>query len=264
MPCRSAEDLHLDVPRLLDVLLQVDAAVLEGLLGLLPGRGLRPALQADVVAGDAHAAAAAAGRRLDQHRVADLVGQRQRLGLVLDQPLAAGHDGDAGLLGELAGLVLVAQPPHRLLRRADELDLARAADLGEVGVLRQEAVAGVDGLDVGDLGGADDARDLQVALGGSGRADADGLVGQVQIRRIAVGLAEDGHDLDAQVAAGADDPQGDLAAVGDQDALEHRQCAVGSGRLAVANRILGFRPWDRRGKALYRTRRAERFRRGSR
>ena len=33
-------------------------------------------------------------------------------------------------------------------------------------------------------------------------------------------------DLDAQVPAGADDPQGDLAAVGDQDALKHRASVV--------------------------------------
>ena len=32
-----AEDLHLDVARLLDVFLQVDAAVLEGALGFLAG-----------------------------------------------------------------------------------------------------------------------------------------------------------------------------------------------------------------------------------
>ena len=86
------------------------------------------------------------------------MGQLQRLVLVVDQPFAAGHDRHAGLLGQLAGLVLVAQRLHRFLRRADELDLAVAADLGEVGVLREEAVAGMDGLHVGDLGGADDAR----------------------------------------------------------------------------------------------------------
>ena len=89
------------------------------------------------------------------------------------------------------------------------------------GVFREEAVAGMDGLHVGDLGGADDAADLEIALGGGGRADADGLVGQVEIGGAAVGLAEDGHDLDAQIAAGADDPQGDLTAIGNQDALKH-------------------------------------------
>ena len=43
---------------------------------------------------------------------------------------------------------------------------------------RQEAVAGMDRLDVGDLGGGDDARDVEVALGGRRPADADRLVGE--------------------------------------------------------------------------------------
>src|SRR3712207_8931190 len=70
--------------------------------------------------------------------------------------------------------------PYTTLFRsgADELDLARAADLGEVGVLGEEAVTGVDGLDVRHLGGGDDAVHLQVALARRRLADADGLVGE--------------------------------------------------------------------------------------
>ena len=50
------------------------------------------------------------------------------------------------------------------MRRADELDVALAADLGEVGVLREEAVAGVNRLDVRLFGGGDDAWNLEIAL----------------------------------------------------------------------------------------------------
>src|SRR5262249_36253232 len=86
---------------------------------------------------------------------------------------------------------------------------------------RQEAVAGMDGLRVGDLGSGDDARDVQVALGRRGWADADGIVGELEVRRIAIGLAVDDHAFDAEVLAGADDAQSDFASVRDQDALEH-------------------------------------------
>ena len=96
------EDLHLDVARLFDVLFQVNAAVLEGLLRFLPGR-LEARFQAHVIAGHAHAASAAAGRRLDQHRVADLIGECERLGLLGDQAVAAGDDGHAGLAGRSCG-----------------------------------------------------------------------------------------------------------------------------------------------------------------
>src|SRR5205807_8151120 len=97
-----AEQLDLDVARPVDVALQVDAAVLEGALGLAAG-GLEARLERRLVAGHAHAAAAAAGRRLDEHREADGPRERERLSLILDEALAAGHDGDAGLLGQLAG-----------------------------------------------------------------------------------------------------------------------------------------------------------------
>ena len=135
------------------------------------------------MSGHAHAAAAAAGRRLDQHGKAELVGERNGLGLVLDQPFAAGHGGHVDFLGQLPGGVLVAQQRHRLVRGADEVDLATAADLGEMGVFGQKAVAGMNRLHVADLGGADDAVDLQVAVGGLGRADADRLRRPVRGRR---------------------------------------------------------------------------------
>ncbi len=67
------------------------------------------------------------------------------------------------------------------------------------------------------------ARDLEIAFGRRRGADADGLVGQVEIGRAAVGLAEDGHDLDAEVPAGPDDAQGDFTTVGNQDALKHNE-----------------------------------------
>jgi hypothetical protein len=47
------------------------------------------------------------------------------------------------------------------------------------------------------------------------------LVGQFQVGGAAVGLAEDGHRLHAELAAGADHAQGDLTAIGDQDPFEH-------------------------------------------
>ena len=47
-------------------------------------------------------------------------------------------------------------------RGPDERDVRRPAGLGELGVLRQEAVARVDRVGAGDLGGGDDVGDAQV------------------------------------------------------------------------------------------------------
>ena len=157
------QDLDFDVPGPFDQFLQVHARVAEGRLGF--GLSLRHGrLQRQVVAGHPHAFAAAAGGRLDQHGEADFVSDLGGLVLVVDQALAAGHHRHAGRPGHPAGRVLVAQHLHGFRRGADEVDVATAADLVEMRVLGQEAVAGMNRLDVAHFGGADDPVDLQVAL----------------------------------------------------------------------------------------------------
>ena len=78
-----AEHLDLDMARIDDEFLDEDAVVAEG------GRGfrLRPRKAFRHLAGrmgDAHALAAAAGRRLDHHRIADLVGDLHGMRRVFD------------------------------------------------------------------------------------------------------------------------------------------------------------------------------------
>ena len=95
-------------------------------------------------------------------------------------------------------------------------------DLGEARVLRQEAVAGVHGVGAGDLAGGEQARHVEIALGGGRRADAHALVGEAHVHGIGVGRRVHGHRGDADFLAGAQDPERDLPAVGDQDLFEHR------------------------------------------
>ena len=80
----------------------------------------------------------------------------------------------------------------------------------------------MDRLHVADLGGTDHAVDPQVAVGRAGRPHADRLVGQFKVRGPAVGLAENGDRLHAQLTAGADHTQGDFAPIGYQNPFEHR------------------------------------------
>jgi hypothetical protein len=63
-------------------------------------------------------------------------------------------------------------------RRTDELDARLGADLREAGILGEEAVAGVDGVGVGDLGRRHEVGDVEVGIGAGRTADADGLVGE--------------------------------------------------------------------------------------
>ena len=141
-----AEDLHLDVARALDHLLEVEPAVAEG--GLRLGAGLRhQALELAHVGGDADAAAAAAGRRLDHHRESrcDFAVARACLGIV-DPAVAAGNAGTPAASRRLACRDLVAHQADRLGARADEDQAGAAHRVGEAGILREKAVAGMDGV----------------------------------------------------------------------------------------------------------------------
>ncbi len=175
------DHLHLDVAAALDVLLDEEGVVAER-AARLAGRGGLRLLELGLLADDAHALAATTGGRLHEHGESSV--------------LASRHDRDAGCHGDLAGVVLARHRLHRLGRRADPDEAGVGDGAGEAGVLGQEAVAGVHGLGsgrerLGDLGGR-----VEVVTGADGRADAEPV-------------------------AGAGDPGSDLAAVGDEDRLEH-------------------------------------------
>ncbi len=69
-----AQHLDLDMPRVGEIFLEIDGIVAEGGLGLDARRGER-GLELVLDVGDLHAAAAAAGGGLDQHRIADVARQ---------------------------------------------------------------------------------------------------------------------------------------------------------------------------------------------
>ena len=215
-----AEHLHLDVARLGDELFDQHPVVAERALRLALGGG-QGGLELVGVVDPAHALAAAAGHRLDQHGKADVAGrglERVR-GLVL--AVIAGYDGHPGVLHQLLGRVLQPHGPDRVGRRADEGEAGRSTRLGESRVFGQEAVAGVDGLRAGAPGRVDDGVGLQVAVGGRGRADVHRLVGHAHVQRLGVGVGIDRDGRDAHLPRRADHAAGDLPAVGDQDLGEH-------------------------------------------
>ncbi len=70
-----------------------------------------------------------------------------------ENPFGAWKNRNASGLHGGARFFLLTHQAHHVRRRADELDVAGFDHLGEVGVLAEEAVAGMDGVHVGDLGG---------------------------------------------------------------------------------------------------------------
>ena len=88
--------------------------------------------------------------------------------------------------------------------------------------LGQKAVARMYGLGARRLAGFDDLVHHKVGFGGRRGTDVDGLVGHVDVQRVAVGVRIDRHRLDSHLACGLDDAAGDLATICDQNFLEHR------------------------------------------
>ncbi len=128
----------------------------------------------------------------------------------------AGRDGHTG--GDHPRLGRVLQPMARML---SGLGPTRPAGgnhaFGELGIFRQEAIAGVDRLGPAVARGAEDARGVQIAFARRGRADQNGLVGHADVQRLRIGLGIDRDGAQAHLARGTDDAAGDLAAISDEE-----------------------------------------------
>ena len=104
---------------------------------------------------------------------------------------------------------------------ADEDDAGLRERPWEGLALGQEAVARMHRLGAALLAGVDDLVDDEIALGSGRRSDRNGLVGHFDVKRIPIGVGIDRDGLDTHPPRSLDDAAGDLAAVGDQNSLEH-------------------------------------------
>jgi hypothetical protein len=129
---------------------------------------------------------------------------------------------------------------------AHEDEARVGARAGEVGVLGEEAVAGVDGVDAGLAGHLEDAFGVEVALRRGRGTEQVGLVGGPHVRGVPVDLGVDRDGAHAELAAGADHADGDLATVGHQDGVEHRSTSssgsVGAQAAVPARQRRAVRP----------------------
>src|SRR5262249_7238631 len=205
---RVAEELDLDVPRTLDVALGEHTVVAEGRLRLAPRR-LERVVELLRRAHDSHPAPSAAGHGLDEQREADLLG------------LAGLDDRHARLAGDPLRLELVAAGAQSVRTRPDPRKARRAHGLGEVGALREESVAGMDRV------GARLLRRAHVLLRVQVRRDLDRLVRRARVQRAAVVRRDYADGPDSELAARAEDADGNLTAVRHEELADlHRAASV--------------------------------------
>jgi len=79
----------------------------------------------------------------------------------------------------------------------------------------------MDGLDIRDLSGADDRRNIEIAFSRTRWPDADRLVGEAYRQRVTIGFTVDGDGADSKFLARADHAKSDFSAIGDQNLIEH-------------------------------------------
>src|SRR5690606_28946848 len=165
-------------------------------------------------------ATAAAGSGLEHHRVADAFTFAQGLIDVGDVALGAGRAGHAGGDHAAPRFGLVAHTANDLGAGTDEFDAALGADFRQLGVFREEAITGVQGVAAGFHRQVDQLARVQIT-GQWVVTDAVRLVGALDVQSLAVRFGIHSHRTDAHLGTGAHDTHGNLAAVGDEDLLDH-------------------------------------------
>jgi len=214
------EELHLDMPRVGDGLLEVDVGVAEGhcadpldpledLVDLLRRLDLLDTL------------APAAAIELEEYGVVDHARRFAHRGCRRQHLGRARHNGDAGRRRDLATVALGLNGAQDLGRRPDPDCPGLLHCLREIRILGEEPVAGMDGVRPRLPDGPDERLDVEVALDGVTFADADGLLSLPREGRPGVGVRVDRRCLQTEIVAGPYDPAHDLAPIGDQDLADH-------------------------------------------
>ena len=214
-----ADQLDFDVARLFDELLD-EHAVITKAGQCFAADAVKAFAHVSFAPRQAHALAAAAGRSLHHHRIADASSDFDRVFGAGDFTDKAGDDADAGGLCAALALDLVAHGGDGGGRWADEGDAGGAERFDEAGAFRQEAIAGVDSFGACRLAGGDDLVGDQIGFGSWRRADVHGLIGFAHMQGLGIGIGIDGHCLDAHRAGRTDHAAGNLTAVGNQDFRE--------------------------------------------
>ena len=221
---RVGEHLNLDVARTLEVLLDVDVARSERSQRLTL-RSLEGGFELRGLVHQTHPLAATPGHSLQQHRKAEPRGLvagplRVRNGLG-----RTGHNRHPGGLHAAPRLRLVPHRHDRGGRGPDEHE-ARAGDgIGERRPLRKESVSRMDRLATGGPRGFDQPAHVQVRIDRRRGPDRHRELRRAHVRREAISLGVDRDRLEPLLVAGADDAEGDLAAVRDENAGDGRHQA---------------------------------------
>ncbi len=204
---RVGKELHLDVPRPLEVALAVEGPVTERGHGLALGSG-EGVVQLAGIANHAHPAPPPPAEALTTR----------------GKPISAARPfrkrGHARFTCDPLRRELVPAQPQRLCGRPDPGQPCRVDGLRERRALGEKSVAGMDRVRSGRLRGTDVLLRIEIA------GDLDDLVCRASMQRAGVVGGSDGHRGDAQLVAGAEDANRDLAPVCDEQLLDRHEAEL--------------------------------------
>ena len=151
-----------------------------------------------------------------------------------DFAIAARHDGHARRARRRPRRRLVAHGANGLRRRSDKDQAGGRHRFGETRILGKKSISGMDRAGPGLARGGNDRVDVEIALAGRRRTDADCLVGIAHGEAVLVGLAVHRDGAQIELLRRTDDAHGDFAAIGNQELVEH---AGSSGGLDEQHRL---------------------------
>ena len=207
------QHLKLNVARMLEELFRVNVRRAKGLLRLAT-RCLVSGQKFILLAHHTHAASTSARGGFENERIPDVRRLFGELLFPFNDAFAPRNGGQTCGLHFSPRAILFSHHFDDFRLRPDEGDFRCFADLSEVGVFREEPVARMDGIHVCDFGRADHLGDVQITLAAPGRSDANCLIGKPNMERVTVRFGINGNRGYPQFLAGANDPQGDLPAIG--------------------------------------------------
>ena len=231
-----AEHLYLDMARALHVFFYQHRVVAKAVDGLALA-GCQRGIEVLGLVHRAHALAATPGAGLDQHRVTDAAGLGLEQHRVLVGGVVTGHQWYAGLFHQLLGFGLETHGLDGRRWRADKDQPGIGAGLRKSLVFAQKAITRVDRLGACGLGRLQDFLPAQVAVLGRAAANMHRLVAGHHVFGAGVGVGIHRHRLDAQAPRRCRNAAGDLAAIGNQNLVEHTTSSIDYFRAPRAGRI---------------------------
>ena len=215
-----AEDLYLDMPRLIDILLQKNPVVAEGRRSLTLGRCQGYAelcRRLDL----AHALATASRDRFYHDRPLHGRGFAGKtcFGLVFAE--VSGRCGHARPVHQPFGRVLAPHGSDRSSRRADPNQASGNDRIGKISVLRQKAIPRVYGSSARPPGCIEDSILGKIAVLRRRGPDGESRVRLAHVRGAGIRLGVDRYRAHAEPPSRAYDAAGNFPAIGDQEAADH-------------------------------------------